>query len=211
MIPFPYQRTIKGRAITGTLYSHTGYYAGGKQSQAHGDESETIDVRDSNGKVQSATVNYIIDPPDNCTITLLYFQQGGRYRLFQIYLHETERFYGISDDIIEQMISTTIGITVLRKLWNKILSAVTLLLMVLCGFVIMAITRYQGYEGIASILCGFGASVLWLLLRPLLINLLGGTDHLQKAMRKQLFPLCGDLISSLPMQHVASQDGYNAM
>lgn len=64
MTPYPYQLTIKGRTISGNLYSETGTYVGGRQrNSGQKGASESIEVRTADGKVQTLHLDYIIDPP----------------------------------------------------------------------------------------------------------------------------------------------------
>lgn len=212
MTPYPYQLTIKGRTINGNLYSETGTYVGGRQrNSGQKGASESIEVRTADGKVQTLHLDYIIDPPDHCTITLLYFLHNERYYVFQIYIHETDSFHGISGDRLDNMIDATLSIGTMKRLWNRMLSKIIFLLSLLFAFAAMVLSRYLGHSDLINIVCTGAPILVCFLLRPMLMNLLGGTEGKQKALREELLPLSKQLIASLSEQQSASEDGYQAM
>lgn len=209
MIPFHYQLNIEGRDIRGKLYSHTGTYIAGKKSGANTKKAfEKMAVCDVNGKVRTANINYIIDPPQQSTITLFYFKQGRRYRLFQIYIHESDSFHGVSDDLLNDMITSTLRISVLHQLWSDLLTYVTWTLITLSALFAVGAVYHLGDEGLVSIISATLMSVVLFFLRGPLINQLGGTQRMRKTMHNKLIPLCRRLISTLAKTPRKAETAY---
>jgi len=204
MTPFPYQLNIKGHQIRGKLYSHTGAYVGGKQTKLNSkSKAEKIVVRNENGRARIAHINYVIDPPDKCTITLFYFRQGKRFRLFQIYIHETDKFHRVSANVADDMIATTLRIGMFRRLWSDALSYILWMLTALFAFIASSTAYYHGNDSLVTIISTALVSVFLLILRGPLMNQLGGTQRITAAMKARLKPLSRSLIDALTKQQQA--------
>jgi len=201
MIPFPYQLNIKGRNIQGKLYSHTGIYIGGKQTKPNSkNASEKIAVRDDTGRVRTALLNYIIDPPEKCTVTLFYFRHGSHLRLFKIYIHETDSFHVVSADILDDMIAAALRFGILRRVWSDMLSYVIWFLIAVSALFALCAGYYLGDDGLVTIVSAALSSCFLLIIRGPLMNRLGGTRRMTATMNEQLVPLCRSLISALAKQ-----------
>jgi len=207
MIPFSYALPVKGRELNGTIYSVTGQYVGGRIGQ----QQEKIDVRDDSGQVTTVHVNHIIDPPDYCTITLLYFKNDNGYTLFQLYIHETEQFHGISHARTELMLDKTLNISFFGKAWNKILSALMILLMAVVMFAGVFVWRYQFLEAQWAALICVPMMVVLALSAPRITQCLGSTRNKRAVLKTALLNICHDLIASIESKKTKQDDGYRAM
>jgi len=198
MIPYPYQLNIRGRHIRGKLYSHTGSCIGRRKTQRNSKNiSEIISVCDVHEKIRMAHIHYAIDLPENSTITLFYFRQGRRFRLFQIYVHETDSFHPVSAHVLDDMIAETLRFGILRRLWSDALHYLIWILIILFALIAAFSAYYFGNEGLIVIISTALISVLLLILRGPVMKQLGGIDRMTSAMQEKVIPLCRNLLNSL--------------